>query len=155
MVTQGHGLTESLTPCSCLVAKLFGTLLQPHGLYPTRLLYQFPRQAYWSELPFPFPGNFPNLGIEPASLALESDSLLLSQQGSCLQYLTMSPSHTEFQECLKFSEVFWQSQRRVRGAHGMHSVHNTAPACPSIPHLEGPIFGSMLSCTHLEILIFE
>ena len=67
----------------------------------------------------------------------------------------MSPSHTEFQECLKFSEVFWQGQIRVRGTHVMHPVHSTAPARQSIPHLEGPIFGSVLSCSHLEILIFE
>ena len=26
------------------------------------------RQEYWSELPFPSPGDLPNLGIEPASL---------------------------------------------------------------------------------------
>ena len=30
----------------------------------------FPRQEYWSGLPFPPPGNLPNLGIEPASLEL-------------------------------------------------------------------------------------
>ena len=29
----------------------------------------FPRQEYWSELPFPFPGDFPNLGVVPASPA--------------------------------------------------------------------------------------
>ena len=28
----------------------------------------FSRQKYWSELPFPYPGNLPNLGIEPLSL---------------------------------------------------------------------------------------
>ena len=31
-----------------------------------------PRQKYWSELPFPSPGDLPDPGIEPASLALES-----------------------------------------------------------------------------------
>ena len=28
----------------------------------------FPRQEYWSELPFPPPGDLPNPGIKPASL---------------------------------------------------------------------------------------
>ena len=28
----------------------------------------FSRQEYWSGLPFPSPGHFPNLGIKPASL---------------------------------------------------------------------------------------
>ena len=30
---------------------------------------EFPRQEYWSGLPFPSPGDLPNPGIEPASLA--------------------------------------------------------------------------------------
>ena len=31
---------------------------------------EFPRQEYWSELPFPSPGDLPNPGIEPTSPAL-------------------------------------------------------------------------------------
>ena len=31
----------------------------------------FPRQEYWSELPFPSPGDLLDPGIEPASPALE------------------------------------------------------------------------------------
>ena len=30
----------------------------------------FPRQEYWNGLPFPSPGDLPDLGVEPASLAL-------------------------------------------------------------------------------------
>ena len=42
---------------------------QPHGLQPTRLLcpWDFSRQVYWSGLPFPFPGELPDPGIEPKS----------------------------------------------------------------------------------------
>ena len=36
----------------------------------------FSRQEYWSGLPFPSPGDFPNPGIEPWSPALQADSLL-------------------------------------------------------------------------------
>ena len=36
----------------------------------------FPRQEYWSGLPFPPPGDLPNPGIKPGSLALQSDSLM-------------------------------------------------------------------------------
>ena len=45
--------------------------LQPRGLYPARLLcpWDFSRHEYWSELPFPSPGDLPNTGIEPGSLA--------------------------------------------------------------------------------------
>ena len=34
----------------------------------------FPRQEYWSGLPFPSPGDLPDLGIEPRSPALQGDS---------------------------------------------------------------------------------
>ena len=36
----------------------------------------FSRQAYWSGLPFPSPGNLPDPGSEPQSPALQADSLL-------------------------------------------------------------------------------
>ena len=36
----------------------------------------FPRQEYWSGLPFPSPGDLPDPGIEPGSPALQADSLL-------------------------------------------------------------------------------
>ena len=35
----------------------------------------FSRQEYWSGLPFPPPGDLPNPGIEPGSLALQTDAL--------------------------------------------------------------------------------
>ena len=35
----------------------------------------FFRQEYWSGLPFPSPGDLPNAGVEPGSLALQEDSL--------------------------------------------------------------------------------
>ena len=35
----------------------------------------FSRQEYWNGLPFPSPGDLPNPGIEPGSLALQADSL--------------------------------------------------------------------------------
>ena len=38
----------------------------------------FPRQEYWSGLPFPSPGGLPDPGIKLASHALQEDSLLLS-----------------------------------------------------------------------------
>ena len=43
---------------------------------------EFPRQEYWSGLPFPSPGIFPNPGIEPGSPAVWVDSLLPELPGS-------------------------------------------------------------------------
>ena len=45
------------------------------------LFLGFFKQEYWSGLPFPSPGDLPNLGLEPASpesLALQAVSLPLS-----------------------------------------------------------------------------
>ena len=38
-------------------------------------VHAFPWQEYWSELPFPSPGDLPNPGIEPVSPVLQADSL--------------------------------------------------------------------------------
>ena len=42
----------------------------------------FPRQEYWSGLPFPSPEDLPDPGIEPGSPALQADSLPLSHLGN-------------------------------------------------------------------------
>ena len=42
----------------------------------------FPKQEYWSGLPFPSPGDLLDPGIEPGSPALQAESLYLSHQGS-------------------------------------------------------------------------
>ena len=43
--------------------------LEPHGLWPSRLLcpWDFPRQEYWSGLIFPLPGNLSDPGTEGIS----------------------------------------------------------------------------------------
>ena len=35
----------------------------------------FSRQEYWSGLPFPSPGDLPDLGIKPRSPAFQADAL--------------------------------------------------------------------------------
>ena len=49
------------------------------------LSMEFSRQAYWSGLPFPTPGDLPNLRMEPMSLVSlhwQGDSLPLLNLGS-------------------------------------------------------------------------
>ena len=55
----------------CSVAQLCLTLWDPtdHNL-PGSSVMEFPRQKYWSGLPFPLPGDLPDPGIEPLSPAL-------------------------------------------------------------------------------------
>ena len=44
----------------------------------------FSRQEYWNGLPFPSPGDLPDPGIEPRSLALQADSLPTELRGKPL-----------------------------------------------------------------------
>ena len=41
----------------------------------------FSRQEYWRGLPFPSPGDLPDLGIEPGSPALQTDTLISESPG--------------------------------------------------------------------------
>ena len=45
------------------------------------LSMEFSRQEYWNGLPFPPPGDLPDPGVEPRSLALQTDSLLSEPPG--------------------------------------------------------------------------
>ena len=60
----------------CLVTKSYLTCDPIDCSLPCSTLSMgFPRQEYWSGLPFPSPGDLPKPGIEPGLLALQADSL--------------------------------------------------------------------------------
>ena len=64
-----------------LVAELCPTLATPWtAAHQAPLSMGFPRQEHWSGLPFPSLGDLPDPKIEPASPALQADSLPLSHQ---------------------------------------------------------------------------
>ena len=64
-------LLSFIVVCCGLVAKLCLTVLRPVDRTCQALLSMgFPRQEYWSRLPFSSPGDLPNPGIELASPAL-------------------------------------------------------------------------------------
>ena len=68
--------------CFFLVAKSCPTLVTPWTVAcQAPLSMGFPRQEYWSGLPFPSPGDLPGPGIEPGSPALQADSLLTEPRG--------------------------------------------------------------------------
>ena len=56
----------------------------------------FPRQEYWSGLPFPSPGDLPDSGIKPTSPALQANSLPAEPPGKFPGYIvllySLSPS---------------------------------------------------------------
>ena len=71
-----------------LVATLCPTLVIPQTvLHQTPLSMGFSRQEYWSELPFPSPGDLPNLGIKPESPALQADALSSEPPGKPSGYI--------------------------------------------------------------------
>ena len=59
----------------------------------------FSRQEYWSGVPFPFPGDLPDPGIEPRSPASGADALTdISKYTSASQkflglFISLLPSH--------------------------------------------------------------
>ena len=55
----------------------------------------FPRQEYWSGLPFPSPEDLLDSGIEPRSPALQADSLPFQPLGK-LETWDMTVSHAPF-----------------------------------------------------------
>ena len=63
--------------CAVLSAVMSDSLWPPMDRSPQGFCpWGFSRQAYWSGLPCPPPGDLPNPGITPRSPALQSDSLL-------------------------------------------------------------------------------
>ena len=73
-----------------LVAKLCPTLAIPWTVAcQDPLSIEISRQEYWSELPFPSPGDLPDPGIEPGSPALLADSLLSEPPGNTSTIIIM------------------------------------------------------------------
>ena len=71
-----------IVPGGGLVAKLCLTHVTPWTVACQAPLFMgFPRQKYWSGLPFPSPRDLSNSGIKPESPALQVDSLPLSHLG--------------------------------------------------------------------------
>ena len=65
-----------------LVTKSCPTLVTPWNVAcQAPLSIEFSRREYWSGLPFPSPGDLPDLGIKPRSPALQADSLPTELQG--------------------------------------------------------------------------
>ena len=68
---QRKRLSGDQKVCCCLVDKSYPALCDPKDCsHQAPLCMRFPRQEYWSGLPFPSPGDLPNPGVEAASPAL-------------------------------------------------------------------------------------
>ena len=60
----------------------------------------FSREEYWSGLPVPSPGDFPDPGIEPGSLTLQADSLTSDPPGKPLTENPVKVGTVEFGDLL-------------------------------------------------------
>ena len=52
-----------------------------HLIWKTFSVHGVLQARYWSELPFPSPGDLPHPGVEPGSPAMQAESLLTELQG--------------------------------------------------------------------------
>ena len=75
-ISESEVAQSCLTLCNPMDCSLPGYMLITCSL-PGYILpsMEFSRQKYWCGLPFPSPGDLPNLGIEPGSPALQADAL--------------------------------------------------------------------------------
>ena len=75
--------TSGLEEIGDLVTKLCLAFVTPWTVtYQAPLSMVFPRQKYWSGLPFLSPGDLPDTGIKPLSPALQANSSPTEPQGS-------------------------------------------------------------------------
>ena len=90
------------------------------------LSMRFPRQEYWSGLPFPSPGNLPNPGIKPASPAMAGGLFTTEPPGKPSEILNEVKWYTFFFYYFTILHWFCHTSRRIR--HG----------CTRVPHPESP-----------------
>ena len=95
----------------------------------------FPRQEYWSGLPFPPPGDLADPGIEPTSPALQVDSLPLSPGGSWEERNTQN-TYQSFQHMIVYvsGQIFPNNPCSLRSRHAdtprnAHSSWRTIRKC--------------------------
>ena len=70
----------------CFFTKSFVTLVTPWTVtHQDPLSMSFPRQEYWSGLPFPSPNDLSNPGIKPVSATLGHRFFITEPQGKPIQ----------------------------------------------------------------------
>ena len=73
----------------------------------------FPRQEYWSGLPFSSPEDLPDPGLEPRSPALQADSLPTELQGNPIFSWALMNKHRWYnhrEKCLQTQEIIQYTQ---------------------------------------------
>ena len=92
----------------------------------------FSRPGYWSGQPFPSPGDLPNPGIEPRSLALQADSLPSEPPGKL--------SHSS---CEESGGEGWGGRALLVLGEAQAKLMSLSPLEPL--HLGGPLWSALPS----------
>ena len=132
-------LAHLFHPVCVLVTQSCSTMW-PHGLYPTSLLclpqaslsLGFSRQAYWSGLPYPPPGDLPNPGIELGSPTLQVDPLPSKPQGKPLFH----PHRVQIQHgpfCWVLTPTVAQNEKQGPRIDTWCFSHYSISSCFSVP----------------------
>ena len=133
------------------------------------------RQEYWSGLPFPFPGDFPDPEIKPGSPELQADSLLTELPGKPPRNLTVmklkncfSEYHSAFPAAM-YEGYGCSTNLTTCGIVSFHFSHSNqhalVPHCSFNEHflhvlichpciLSIQIFCSLLNCIYFLIIEF-
>ena len=98
---------------------------------------EFSRPEYWSGFPFPSPGDLPNPGLKPRSLALQADSLSTEPQGKSVSkydkmfivesgwwvYGYSWKNSFKFSACLEFFIIVYQGggSKSINNLAGLYS----------------------------------
>ena len=92
----------------------------------------FPRQEYWSGLPFPTPGDLPDPGIQPTSLAspaLTGRFLPLSHLGSPNMppgpHKLFSLDKKNIYFCIHATDVYWEPAVCISADRALNDVTKT------------------------------
>ena len=128
-----------------LVAKSCLTLVTPWTVaHQAPLSREFPRQEYWSGLPFPSPGGLPHPGIAPKLAALQADSSPTEPSGKPAQRLICCKHSVlviaSFTNSDRQHTLFILARDLVPGPHaatllaaGLRTSHK--PSAPQSSHL--------------------
>ena len=99
MIVCAHG-------CNGLVSKSCPTLATPWTVAcQAPLSMGFPREEYWNGLPFPFPRDLPDPGVEPKSLALQAGSFTTASSGKPQFSFWSSPKTQEYRSLVSRQEI--------------------------------------------------
>ena len=89
-ITYVASLTTTSTMCASLPV-MSNSVTPWTVVHQATLSMGFSRQEYWSELPFPFPGDLPTPETKTGSPPLQADSLLSEPLPQRICLITLSP----------------------------------------------------------------